>query len=55
MNKRTIPTILKAVALGMGVAVIVLGILQVLTTETAITLLGLGLTSLALAALQKAE
>ena len=34
---------------------IILGILQVLTNETAIMLLGLGVTALALAALQKTE
>lgn len=53
MNKQLFSTILKAVALGMGVAVIVLNILGTLTAGTAITLLSFGLTALALAALQK--
>lgn len=54
MNKYqgTINLILKAVALGMGAAVVVLGILGVATTETSITLLGIGLFALALTALQ---
>ncbi len=54
MNKYqgTINLILKAVALGMGAAVVVLGILGVVTTETSITLLGIGLFALALTALQ---
>ena len=55
MNKKTVSLILKAVSLGMGVAVIVLGILQVLSAETAVTMLGLGLTALSLETLQKAE
>jgi hypothetical protein len=37
----------------MGVAVITLNILGSLTVETAVTLLGIGLTTLALAGLQK--
>lgn len=48
----TINQILKAVALGMGVVVVVLGILNATTAETSITLLGIGLFALALAALQ---
>lgn len=47
--------ILKAVALGMAVASIVLGVLKVATVETHVTLLGIGLFALALAALQKAD
>jgi len=53
MNKNLITTIFKAVALGMGVAVIVLNILGTLTVETAVSMLGIGLTALALAGLQK--
>lgn len=53
MNKNLLTTIFKAVALGMGVAVIVLNLLGTLTVETAITMLSIGLTALALAALQK--
>ena len=44
--------ILKAVALAMGVASIVLGILDVAGVETQVMLLGIGLFALALAALQ---
>jgi hypothetical protein len=42
----------RAVALGAGVAVVVLQVLGNLTPETGFTLLGLGLAALALAALQ---
>jgi hypothetical protein len=52
MNKRTFSIALKGIAVAMGVAVIVLNILGTLPSETAITLLGLGLTALAIAALQ---
>ena len=44
--------VLKAVAVGTSVAVLVLGILQVATAETSITLLGIGLFALALSSLQ---
>ena len=50
-----IDLILKAVALGMAVASIVLGILQAVAVETQVTLLGMGLFALALAALQKTQ
>ena len=53
MNKDLLDTIFKAVALGMGVAVITLNILGSLTMDTAETLLGIGLTCLAIASLQK--
>jgi hypothetical protein len=53
MNKNIISTILKAIAVAAGVAVIVLNILGALTINTAIDLLGVGLTALAIAALQK--
>ena len=43
--------IFKAVAVALGIAVIVLQVLGSATLETAITLLGLGLTSLALSAM----
>jgi hypothetical protein len=49
----TVRTILSAVAIGMGVAVIVLNILGTLTANTAITLLSIGLTALAIESLQK--
>jgi quinol-cytochrome oxidoreductase complex cytochrome b subunit len=53
MNRNLLTTIFKAVALGMGVAVIVLNVLGTLTVETAVSMLGIGLTALALAGLQK--
>jgi len=53
MNKNLLDTVFKAVALGMGVAVIVLNILGSLTVDTAVTLLGIGLTALAIVGLQK--
>ena len=53
MNKNIISTALKAIAVAMGVAVIVLNTLGTLTTDTAITLLGIGLTALAIQSLQK--
>lgn len=53
MNKNLITTIFKAVALGMGIVVIVLNVLGTLTVETALSMLGIGLTALAIAALQK--
>jgi hypothetical protein len=46
-------TVLKAVALAMGVAVVVLSILRVATVETSILLLGIGLFCLALTELDK--
>ena len=42
--------VLKALALAMGVAVVVLGILDAATVATSITILGIGLLALALAA-----
>ena len=53
MSKNLFETICKAVALGMGVVVIVLNTLGSLTTTTGLTLLSFGLTALALAGLQK--
>jgi hypothetical protein len=47
--------VLKAVAMGMAVASIVLGVLKVAAVETHVTLLGIGLFALALAALQKTD
>ena len=47
-----IPLILKAVALAMSVATIVLSILNVADIDTYVTLLGIGLFTLAVAALQ---
>jgi hypothetical protein len=53
MNKDLLDTIFKAVAVGMGVAVITLNTLGSLTADSAVTLLGIGLTCLAIASLQK--
>ena len=47
--------VLKAVALAMAVAVIVLGALGTATGDTQVTLLGIGLFGLALASLQHGE
>lgn len=55
MFKRIMSIALKAIALAMGVAVIVLSILGTLTAEAAFPLLGIGLAALALEALQKEE
>ena len=46
-------TILRAVALAMGVAVVALSVLDVLDGKAAISLLGMGLACLALYSLQK--
>ena len=52
-NYSTILTLVfKAVALGMAVASLVLGILGTASVDTLVTLLSIGLLSLALAALQ---
>ena len=53
MNKFLPDTVFKAVALGMGVAVIVLNTLNSLTVEAGLTFLSIGLTALAIASLQK--
>jgi hypothetical protein len=53
MNKHLVNTVLKAVAVAMGIAVIVTSILGVLTSQTADMLLGIGLFALAITALQK--
>ena len=47
--------VLKAVALAMSIATVVLGFLGAASLETRVTLLGIGLFTLALAALQKAD
>ena len=52
---KIVTLVCKAVALAMGVAVIVLGALRGATVETRVTLLGIGLFALALAALQQSE
>jgi hypothetical protein len=55
MNKNIVSTALKGIAVAMGVAVIVINTLGMLTTGTAITLLSVGLTVLAIPSLQKSE
>jgi hypothetical protein len=52
MNKKLSSTILNGIAVAMGVAVVVLNILGTLTISTAVTLLGIGLTVIAIAGLQ---
>ena len=52
MRKNIISTALKGIAVAMGVAVIVLNTLGALSTETAVTLLSIGLTALAIESLQ---
>jgi hypothetical protein len=47
-SRGTVRIVLKAVALAMGVAVIVLGIVGTLPTDSAVSLLGIGLAALAL-------
>jgi len=55
-TQRIIGLVLKAVAVGMSVASIVMGFLpDVATVDTHITLLSIGLFTLAVAALQKEE
>ena len=54
--KHIVNLVLKAVAVGMSVASIVMGFLPgVVTVDTHITLLSIGLAALAVAALQKEE
>ena len=53
MNKNVVSTVLNGIAVAMGVAVIVLNILGTLAPNTAASLLGIGLTALAINALQK--
>jgi hypothetical protein len=53
MNKNIVSVALNRITVAMGIAVILLSILGTLTSETAITLLAIGLTALGLAALQK--
>jgi hypothetical protein len=47
---RVTVVILKAIALAMGVAVVVLGIMGATTMETSVMLLGIGLLAMALSA-----
>jgi hypothetical protein len=52
-HQKTTTRVLKAVALGMAIASIVLGIMRMTTLETNVTLLGIGLFALALVSLQE--
>ena len=52
-TRNLVSLILKAVAMALAVASVVLGAMKTLTPENGMTLLGLGLFCLALAALQK--
>jgi len=54
-NQKIIQTVLKAVAVGMSVASIVLGYLGTVDAGTQVSLLSLGLFALSVAALQKKE
>ena len=47
--------VLRAVALAMGVAVVVLSVLNTATVQTMVNLLGIGLFALALAALDESK
>lgn len=53
--KNIVSVILKAVAVGAGIAVVVLSCLKTLDTNTGITLLGIGLSCAAIAMLEKKE
>ncbi len=53
--QKLLPLILNAIALAMAVASVVLSILNTAPAQSLVTLLGLGLFALALAALQKME
>ncbi len=54
-NQPLMQLVLKGVALAMGVAVVVLGILNTASVQTLVTLLGIGMFCLALAALQNSD
>jgi hypothetical protein len=53
MNKNIFSLILKGIAVAMGIAVIVLNVLGSLAADSAVTLLGIGLTALGIESLQK--
>jgi hypothetical protein len=53
MKNNLVGTIFKAIAVAMGIAVIVLGILGTLLPATADLLLGIGLAALAIGSFQK--
>lgn len=51
-TENIVSIVLKAVAVGMGVSSVVLGIIGVVDVSTQVMLLGIGLAALAIAALQ---
>jgi len=53
MYKKGTKIALKGIGLAMGIAVIVLGVLKTLEINSAISMLGFGLTALALASFQE--
>ena len=53
--RKIVSVVFKAVALAMGVAVVVLNILDAASIETSVLLLGIGLLCIAIDALQKTE
>jgi hypothetical protein len=55
MYRKVFSTALRGIAVAMGVAVIVLNTFSTLTTDTAITLLSLSLTALAIESLNMKE
>jgi len=55
VNSKTISFILKAVPLAMGVAVVVLSILNEIEVHSAVIMLGIGLACLSLGSLDKSE
>ncbi len=52
MKNNLLRTILNGLAVAMGIAVVVLNILNILTANAAFSLLGLGVAAVAIAALQ---
>ncbi|MGD9100580.1 MAG: hypothetical protein PVF45_08865 [Anaerolineae bacterium] len=52
-DQAPVAMILKTVALGTAAASVILGIMEAITPETGVTLLGIGLFALALAALRE--
>ncbi len=50
--KQTVRTIFKAIAIAMGIAVVVLSMLNTLPPSTGLLLLGLGIAGLGIASLQ---
>ena len=53
--RKIVSVVFKAVALAMGVAVVVLNIMDVVSIESSVLLLGIGLFCIAIDALQKSQ